>query len=45
MNKLIVGGVLVFILTEALCVAALLSPDWIVSNFAGMSAKGGLLEN
>lgn len=38
MDKFLVGGVFLFVVTEVLCMVALLTPDWIVSDFAGTNS-------
>lgn len=35
MNKSVVLGLIVFIMTEVLCVIALFSSDWLVSDYLG----------
>ena len=35
MEKLLLVSVLFFIATEVMCVVALLTPEWLVSDFAG----------
>lgn len=37
MNKNVVLGLVLFIVTEVLCVVALFSSDWVVSKHLGMS--------